>query len=364
VKIVDRYMIKGFLWPFLWCIVMFEVMAIIIDIFSFIDYIVKYKIAASSILSFYVYYSPTILLQVTPMAALLSTIYLLSNLNKNNEITAMRSSGISLWRILAPILLVGLIVSILTFLINDRIIPISSRTANTIRREELEKESKKYAQQGRFLENVAVYGVGNRIIFARTYDREKKELGDVIIHQHDEAENLTSKTTAQKAVWTGHGWRFYKVIRYKIDNSGKILGEPKFFDDIMIPIREKPNDFATREWNSDYMSYRELKRYIRNFRGAGAKMLRSLAVDLHYKVAFPLISLIIILIGAPFALVTTRGGVLLGLGMSIVIGLLYYATIAMALAFGKGGVLHPAVAAWLGNVSFGILGVWLINKRA
>jgi lipopolysaccharide export system permease protein len=364
VKIIDRYMVRGFLLPFLWCIVMFEVMAIIIDIFSFIDYIVKYKIPAFSIFAFYVYYSPTILLQVTPMAALLSTIYVLSNLNKNNEITAMRASGISFWRILMPILLIGFIVSILTFLVNDRIIPVSSRISNTIRREELEKESKKYAQQGRIIENVAVYGVGNKIIFARSYDTVKKELGDIIIHQHDEAESLISKTTAQKAVWTNDGWRFYKVIMYNIDNSGKILGEPKFINEMIIPIKEKPADFAAREWCSDYMSFAELERYINNFKGAGLKIVRSLTVDLHYKLAFPFITLIIMLIGAPFALVTTRGGVLLGLGMSILIGLLYYATIAMSLAFGKGGILHPIAATWLGNISFAILGVWLINKRA
>jgi lipopolysaccharide export system permease protein len=112
------------------------------------------------------------------------------------------------------------------------------------------------------------------------------------------------------------------------------------------------------------MSFAELERYINNFKGAGLKIVRSLTVDLHYKLAFPFITLIIMLIGAPFALVTTRGGVLLGLGMSILIGLLYYATIAMSLAFGKGGILHPIAATWLGNISFAILGVWLINKRA
>ncbi len=87
-------------------------------------------------------------------------------------------------------------------------------------------------------------------------------------------------------------------------------------------------------------------------------------VDLYYKVSFSVISLIIILVGAPFALITTRGGVLIGLGMSITIGLLYYAFIATALAFGKAGILPPVVAAWLGNVVFAALGVYLVNRRS
>lgn len=361
-KIIDKYMIRGFLGPFLWCLLLFIVMAIIIDIFSFIENIVNFKIPLLSIIAFYVYYTPTIFLQVAPMAALLSTIYLLSNLNKHNEITAMKSGGISLWRIIAPIVIIGFIISAVVFIVNDRIIPVSSKVSNVIRRDELEKEKHK-GRPGKILNNIAVYGAGNRIIFARNYDIEKKTLGDIIIHEHDVHENLVSKTTAQSGQWTKDGWLFSKVIMYTIDNSGRILQEPQFSDEKIIPLKEKPSDFANKEWRSDYMSYKELKNYIKNFRGVGTKLVKGLMVDLYYKVSFSLISLIIILVGAPFALITTRGGVLVGIGMSIAIGLLYYAFIAIALAFGKAGILPPIVAAWLGNVVFAALGIHLINKR-
>jgi len=361
-KIVDKYLVKGFLGPFIWCLVLFTVMAVIIDVFSFIDDIVKFGIPLSSIVAFYVYYIPTIFVQVTPMAALLSTIQVLSNLNKNNEIIAMKSSGISLWRVLLPILLIGTIVSIMTFIINDRVIPVSSKISNYIRREELEKQKK--TGEKKIIDAVAIYGSGNRILFARNYDTENKVLNDVIVHQHDKKENLISKITAQKGVWDGETWKFYKVIVWKIDNAGRILGEPVFFEEKDIPLKERPSDFANREWRSDYLSYRELKLYINNFRGAGTKMMKGLLVDLHYKISFCLMSIIIILVGAPFALTTTRGGVLVGVGMSITIGLLYYAFIAISLAFGKAGLFPPIVAAWLGNVIFAGLGIHLINKKA
>lgn len=362
-KIIDRYMVRGFLGPFVWCVLVFIVMAVIIDIFSFIDDIVRFKIPLSSIAAFYVYYTPTIFIQVTPMAALLSTIYVLSNLNKHNEITAMKSSGISLWRIMAPVLIIGLVTCAVVFIVNDRVIPMSSKISNIIRRDELEKEKNRDRQQ-RIIESVAVYGSGNRIIFARNYDVEKKILGDIIIHEHDRRENLISKITAQSGRWTGNGWVLEKVIEWRIDNSGRILGDPEFSEEKPLPIREKPGDFANREWKSDYVSYKQLKAYIRNFRGTGSRLVKGMLVDLHYKIAFAFISLIIILIGAPFALITTRGGVLIGIGMSIAIGLLYYAFIAISLAFGKAGILPPLVAAWLGNFVFAALGVHLVNKRA
>ncbi|MCX5679645.1 MAG: LptF/LptG family permease [Candidatus Omnitrophica bacterium] len=361
-KIIDKYLVKGFLGPFIWCLMLFTVMAVIIDVFSFIDDIVKFGIPLTSIIAFYVYYTPTIFIQVTPMAALLSTIYVLSNLNKNNEIIAMKSSGISLWRILAPILLIGVIVSIVTFVVNDRIIPVSSKISNYIRREELEK--KQNAGEKKIIESVAIYGSGNKILFARNYDTENKILNDVIIHQHDKKESLISKITAQRGEWTGDTWKFYKVIVWKIDNAGRILGEPLFFEEKEISLKEKPADFANHEWRSDYMSYRELRDYINNFQGAGTKLMKTLLVDLHYKISFCFINLIIILLGAPFALITTRGGVLVGIGMSIAIGLSYYAFIAISLAFGKAGLLPPIVAAWLGNVLFTGLGIHLINKRS
>ncbi len=362
-KIIDKYMVKGFLGPLIWCLFVFIIMAVIIDIFSFIEDIVKYRIPVTSIIAFYVYYIPTIFLQAMPMAILLSTIYVLSNLNKNNEIIAMKSSGISLWRILTPVLVIGLLASVFTYIVNDRIIPISSKVSNEIRRDELEKEKRK-EKRLKIVDNVAIYGAGNRIVFARSYDTEKKQLNDIIIHEHDSSENLVSKITAQSGVWVGYGWKFFKVITYHIDNSGKILEEPLFYEEKMIPIREKPRDFANSEWRADFMSYKELKRYIHNFKGAGTKFIKSLLVDLHYKISFAFINIIIILIGAPFALITTRGGVLIGIGMSIVIGLLYYAVIAISLAFGKAGIMPPIVAAWIGNVIFAAIGIHMVNKRA
>jgi len=362
-KIIDRYVAKGFLGSFIWCLFVFVIMAVIIDIFSFIDDIVKYKIPLQSVIAFYFYYVPTMFVQIIPMAALLSTIYMLSNLNKNNEIIAMKSSGLSLWRILTPLLVLGFLASTLTFMVNDRVIPLTSKISQLIRREELEKH-KSGGNQARSIKNVAIYGTGNRIVFARNYDTAEKKLTNIIIHEHDTGENLVLKTTAKSALWTGREWKFYKVITYKVNNAGKLLGPPEFYSEKIIPLKEKPRDFASNEWKSDFMSYKELRNYIANFHGSGVKIARNLLVDLHYKLAFPFISLIIIMVAAPFALLTMRGGVMIGIGTSIVIGLLYYAVIAVSLALGKAGILPPFIAAWSGNIIFIGVGIYLLNKRA
>ncbi|MFC1590686.1 LPS export ABC transporter permease LptG [Candidatus Omnitrophota bacterium] len=361
-KILDRYIAKSFLSALLWCVFTFTVIAVIADIFSFIDRIVKYNIPIDSIAAFYVFYLPSVLIQVIPISVLLSTIFLLSDLNKHNEIIAMRAAGISLWKVITPLLLIGLILSGMIFILNDRIVPTCSRIAQIIRKDELE-QFKAHIESRKTLNNVAVYGSGNKIIFARSYDTKEKTLKDVIIHSHDRDLNLIAKTTAKEGRWNGRGWVFSDVITYTVDNSGRILGEPEFKESRLMDIEEKPSDFAKREWRPEFMSYRELSDYISNFRGAGIKALKSLEVDLHYKVSFAFISLIIILISSPFALITTRGGVIVGVGMGIAIGLIYYGAIAISVAFGKAGFLPPIVSAWLANIAFGLFGVYLINKR-
>ncbi len=362
-KIIDRYMAKSFLSSFLWCLFVFVIMAVIIDIFSFIDDIVTYNIPFGSVIAFYFYYVPTIFVQIMPMAALLSTIYVLSGLNKNNEIIAMKSSGVSLWRILTPLLVLGFLISVFTFMISDRVIPLTSKISQMIRREELEKR-KDSDKQLKVIKNVAIYGTGNRIVFARSYNTAEKKLSDIIIHEHDTDENLVLKITANNAIWTGNDWKFIKVITYKVDNAGKMLGPPIFYNEKIIPLKERPRDFANKELKAEFMSYKELHSYIKNFLGSGIKITRNLLVDLNYKIAFPFISLIIIMVAAPFALLTMRGGVMVGIGMSIVIGLLYYAIIAISLALGKAGILPPVIAAWSGNVIFAGVGIYLLNKRA
>ena len=263
---------------------------------------------------------------------------------------------------MAPLLVLGFLISGFVFIVSDKIIPISSKVSQMIRREELEKR-KADEKQNKIIENVAVYGTGNRIVFARSYDTMNKQLNDIIIHEHDVSENLISKTTAASAIWTGNSWKFYKVMIYQVDNSGKIMSAPVFYNEKIIPLKEKPRDFASKEWKADFMSYKELYKYIENFKVSGMKITKGLLVDLHYKIAFPFITLIIIMVAAPFAMLSMRGGVMIGVGMSIVIGLLYYAVIAISLAFGKAGIFPPFIAAWFGNIVFVVFGIYLLKKR-
>jgi lipopolysaccharide export system permease protein len=359
VKIIDRYILKYFIPSVLWCLAIFFFLYVVIDLFAHIDEIIRERVPFTILLYYYIMFAPLIFVQTSPIAALLATVYNLSNLNKNNEIVAMKSSGMNIWLILRPILLTAFLISLLVFIVNDKVVPTSTNISTTIKEEYIEKKVK---ASKKTVENVAIYGKHNRIIYARAFNSEKKELGEIVIHQHDINQNLVLKISAIKARYVDGDWYFYDALISRLNNQGQLIGNPEFYRKTVIDMEEKPSDFARRQWRTEFMTYAELRNYIGLLRGGAKRTLNRLRVDLYYKLSFPLTNVIIILVGAPFALHIRRGGVLAGIGVSIIISLFYYAFSAIALAFGKANILPPMVAAWLGNIIFGVYGFKQIQK--
>jgi lipopolysaccharide export system permease protein len=360
--IIARYIFKSFILIFSFCVLILWLLYIIGDIFGFLDEILRERIPIESLIAFYWNLSPFILTQIIPVSTLIASVFLLGNLNKTSEITAMRASGISIWRILRPILIGAFIISLCVFIINDKLLPGAMRMANRIRYEKLDV-GKRAKSQSIKVQNVAIYGYGNRIIFAREFDIKKSILYDVIVHRHDMKNDLILKVSVKEMYWgKDKKWHGKDVVFYKVNNKGEFMGTPELYKEAEIEVTETPTDFINNQWKPENMSYRQLKRYIDIFATGGRKAYKRFLVDLNYKVAFPFTCIITILISAPFALSTKRGGALLGMAKGIVIALLYIPVMAIGLAFGKSGALPPFIAAWLSNIVFGIFGIYLINK--
>ncbi|MBL7157418.1 MAG: LptF/LptG family permease [Candidatus Omnitrophica bacterium] len=360
--IVARYIFKGFICAFLFCVIILWLLYIIGDIFGFLDEILRERIALISLAAFYWYLTPFILTQIIPVSTLIACVFLLGNLNRHNEITALRASGISMWEILRPMLISAFVISLFVFILNDRLLPPAMRMANRIRYEKLDV-GKRGKSQGIKVRNVAIYGYGNRIIFAREFDIKNSTLEDVIIHRHDVQNDLILKISARTMYWTDNkAWRGKDVVMYKMNNKGEFIGDPVISKETDITIVETPTDFINNQWKPEYMSFAQLRKYVNIFATSGRKTYQRFLVDLNYKVAFPFACIIMILISAPFALSTKRGGALLGMAKGIVIALLYIPVMAVGLALGKGGILPPVIAAWFGNILFGGFGIYLINK--
>ena len=344
----------------------FIILYIIIDLFGRLDEILKQNIHIPILLEYYLSMIPLIIIQTSPVASLISTIYVLGTLNKYGEITAMRSAGISIHRILMPFIYIGFAITILIFGVSEKVLPQSMRKAESIKENFIENtaNSKGRTQASSAISNIALYGRDNRLIFIDNFDVSSKIAQGITILEQDKKDNVSLKINAHEAKWTGGKWLFSNILTYQLDDKGKVIGSPKFFQKKIIAM-ENPKDLVAKGANYEYMGFYDLSNYIKNFSETSPKLIARLRVDLHQKISIPFMSLIVILIGAGFALRVKQRGratALLGIGISIVIGFVYYAFMASFIAFGKSGSLPAFLSAHLANILFGLIGIILIRN--
>lgn len=361
-RLADKYLLRSFLIPLFYCLCIFTSIYLIVDLFGHLDEIIKEQIGIKTLFMYYCTYCPSIAVQIMPITILIATMYTLGNLARHNEITALRAGGISIWHIVKPFLITGLLISSFILIINDRVVPASTRLFLKIKEEKIEKKGSDQTTSDKPIRDVALYGMGNKIIYARRYYPKTKILRDMVIHEHDRHQNITSKTTAREAWWSDSQWIAVDITTYKLDKEGRIREEPRFRQRGTLNLNETPEEFQKQKYKTEVLTMSELRTYIKRLSGSGGLILQNLLIEAHNRVAYPFANLIAVLIGAAFSLRTRRSGRLLGIGMGFLIGLFFYGVSAVCVALGKGGVLPAFISVWLSNVLFGSWGIYLINK--
>lgn len=357
-KLIEKYLLKSFLGPFIWCIIIFLFLYVIIDLFEHLDEILKNSPPFFILFKYYINSIPNILIQVIPLAVLLGLIYTLSKLNKKNEITAMRASGINLFKIFKPFVITGIFISILVLLINLNVVPTANKNAKEIKTQYLESKTSK-KKRAKIVKNVTLYGHANRIIFAKKFNPKINTLSDVIILKQYK-NKLMQRITAEKASWEKNRWKLSECIIYYMKPDGTIVGNPVFASEKVIIMPEKPKDFLHDYTEAKFLKYNELEERIDKFRGAGNKIIRRLLIELYKKISLSFISIIMVLIAVPFALNINYSGTFMSIGLCVGIGFCYYAINAISLALGNAGILPPFISVWLTNIIFGTAGIMLL----
>jgi len=354
-KLIDRYITKQVLASFFWCLAVFILLYIIIDIFGLLHDIVRKGVTVSALCRYYASFICIIFVQVSPLAILLATLHTLGNLNKNREIVALKASGVSLFKIVLPFFLIGLLLSFAEFIINDYLVPQARFASTMIREREIEKKGD--FSRG-VMRHVTLRGTKNRIFYVGSYNILENSLKDITIIQHDKDKNLESKIIAGSARWTGNRWLFYNVATYR---PGNAQSSPSTRATALLDIEERPEDFFGHKDQSLFLNRRDLRNYIRRRFESGEDPLKEL-IDFHSKLAFPFINFIIVLIGIPFALSSPRQNPAIGFSVAVGLSLLYYGVNAVSITLGKQGWLTPMLASWLANILFAIVGLILFRK--
>ena len=363
-RILDRYILKSVIGIFLSCIFLFLFLYVVIDVLSHLDDILKQQTHWTILIQYYLWYLPVMFVQIAPFSCLLSTLYTFGKLNHNNEIIAMRASGLSIFYITKTVLVFGAVISLLVFWVNDRLVPQSVTITQKIKSQIEEGVKIKRDKKQEVINNLSMYGLKNRLFFINKFYPGTNTMLGITILEHDKQQNLIKKIIANKGVYEDRLWKFYHSITYDFDLNGQIIEEPLYLEEEIMTIPEGPKDFLAQRQRPESMTIAQLDTYIWKFSKSGATgVIRNLKVDYYQKFTSPFTSLIIILLGIPFSLMMHRRATALSsIGISIMVGFLYYILDAICIAIGRGGVLPPFLAASLSHVTGLIFSLYLINS--
>ena len=312
------------------------------------DKLFKGQASALMILEYFWYATPQYVTYVLPISALLATLVTVGSLTKSSELTVMKACGISLYRVSVPLLFFSLLWSGVLFAMSESFLADANRRA-----EELDQVIRGGASHD-VLDRRWIVSRDGSIYHYLRFDPDRVELSGLTSYRFsDDAWRLRERTYATQVMfddgWQGHdGW--VRTFGANLDFDG--------FERQELHI-EPPDYFATERPDAELMSYRELDGYIGDLEASGVDVV-ALRVDLASKLSFPLVALILTLIGVPFAVTSGRHGAMYGVGIGIVLAMSYWIVISIFGAIGSAGQLTPVLAAWAPNVLFGGSAIYML----
>ena len=326
---------------------------LIIDFIGKVDNFIEAKVPVGPMLSYFVYKIPYIVIQMAPVAMLLSVIVMFCLMKKNNEIVALHACGLSTFDFSRPVIFFSILISAASFLLSETVVPYASSRGNEIWNVEVNKRI-----QTHFYGRDQIWYKGkDSIYWIRSFDPDDKIMGNATFYFFDDSFSLARRVDAQKCIWTGNKWRAEKGIDQNLNKTGGY--DLKKFDETYLELPETPETFFRTVHRPEEMSCRQLKRYAEKIRLEGYDATRYL-VDMNIKLAFPMIGFVMVLMGIPIALGLGRGGTPLAVSLGIGACFFYLLMFGFARSLGLSGVLPPLLSAWLTNVVFFFFGSYLM----
>ena len=349
--ILNRYLTKTYLGTIATCLGAFISIYLVVD---FLERFGKYSRAGGSlpvILSYFLCKIPEMISQTAPMAVLMGTILAIGALSRNSEITAMRSSGVSLVQLGKPLVATAAIISLGLLLMEEFVRPVANAKMEYIE----EVLIKKKGNSALFRQNNIWHRNGALIMQAKLYNPVQSTLSGITIWEVDPSLKPISRRDAAAAVPADNGWQLKDVTKRVF---GSTTSELSTLPVEFIKIDLAPADLKVAANTAENMGFTALARYCRSISSSGYDPTRYLTM-LHAKISLPFAALIMAFLGIPFSLRDGRsGGIGVGIGFSILIGFSYFIINAFLLSLGQAGALHPAIAAWSANLIFAAAGLW------
>lgn len=351
--LLDRYVARQFLGTFVGLVLGLPFLFVITDVTDNLDKYLDRGLGMGAVVMGYLYQLPLFIQYAFPIAALVATVFTIGGMTTHLEIGAAKAAGISFYRIAAPIGALAVILSGVALGLGE-LIPVTNRLRAEVLRERTERA---VGVRSNF---VFQTGTGE-FLSVRELDPASRSMTDVVLEQAPTARAPAMHSAAARAEWTrAGGWRLENGYLRFVSEGGT---ERAFrFAALRVPeLRETPEDLLAEPLDAEEMSYAEISRFIEAVERSGGDA-RPLRTERAQKVALPLAVLVIVLFGAPLATSTERGGTAYGVGISLIVTLVYLMLFRVGKAAGSSGWMDPILAAWTPNALFFAAGLVLLAK--
>jgi len=352
-KIIDIYILKEMIPGFTTSLIVFTFLVLVGRILKLIEWMVNHGIRLSQVLLITIYTIPYVLFFTLPMATLLGSLIAFSRLNEDNEIIALKSSGISLCQIMPPVVAFSIISYFFASFIALYLIPVSNYSMARLLFEVARSNTSIGIKQGIFNESIP-----NMVLYANHISAKDQIMEGVFIF--DERDPTLSNTIiAQQGRISSNPKQMslnLHLTNGSIFMAGKDLDSSRTLRfksyDLNIELSDIMNKFSSLKKGRKEMSISELRRYLKETK-KGTVTYNKVAIELQRKFSIPFACLLLGLIGLPLGLMRRAKGRSWGIALSIVIFMMYYILLSAVDSLGEIGKLNPVLAMWIPNMVLG-----------
>ncbi len=354
--LLDELILRDFALYFGMILVSFILLTLIFTFFELLGDIVRNHISLLMLGEYLLNLAPSMIYLMTPLSVLLAVLITYGLMQKSSEITAFKASGVSVYRLVVPVLLISAAIAAGLFFFDQYYVPKANKRQETLHNQIKGKPAQTYLRPDRKW----IFGENNTIYYYSFFDPDRDRFANLTLFKLDPGTfALEQRIFAARAYWDGQ-WVFRDGWVRNLKQSAIV--DYRTFGAATFPAATEPPSYFKKEVHqSQEMNYQELSRYIADLRQGGFEVVR-LRVQLYKKLAYPLITFIMAVLAIPYSLGTGRKGALTGIAIAIGVAVVYYVAAGIFEAMGNTSQLPVALAAWAPDILFGLLGGYLLLK--
>jgi LPS export ABC transporter permease LptF/LPS export ABC transporter permease LptG len=357
--LLDDYVLRDFFVYLGMILSAFLVLLLVFTLFELLGDILRNQTPAIVVAEYLLNVAPYLLYSVAPLIMMLAVLITFGLMNRSNEITAIKATGTSIYRVVAPVLTAAALLAGGLFLADQFYLPHTNQRQEALHNQIKGKPPQTYLRPDRSW----IFGQHNDIYYYQFFDPDRDQFANITVFRIDPASfAITQRIHAERAHWAENLNRWIYEQGWQRSLQGAAIASYRSFDVSTFPeLSEVPSYFKKEVKQYSEMNYEELHRYIRDLQQSGFDVVR-LRVQLNKKLSYPLITLIMAVLAVPFSLSAEKKGAITSVAVAVGIAVVYTVVSRLFEAMGDLSQLPPALAAWSPDLIFTLLGAYLILK--